>query len=248
MVTQHIVLDMTPGTKPIVNVSQYDTGARTLVFHLRQNRQTFTPPDGCTAIIHGIKPDSTYFSYTVEIDGDTVIADCTEQMTACVGFAECEVRLSNSEGHVGSANFLLNCEKSPMEGAVISDTDIPLFEQLTARAETAAASATASATASAASAADSAASADAAEQSATDAGTSAQGATQAAQDASASAQAAATSETNAENSADRAEQAAGTSGWMQMEINDDGYLIYTRSDVVDIDFSLSNGELIAEVA
>lgn len=240
MVTQHIVLDMTPGTKPIVNVSQYDTGARTLVFHLRQNRQTFTPPEGCTAILHGIKPDSTYFSYAVEIDGDTVVADCTEQMTACVGFAECEVRLSNTEGHVGSANFLLNCEKSPMTGAIISDTDIPVFEQLATRAEQAASSATASATAASESA-------EQAGESATNAGESADRAAREAEAASQAAEEAGASATAAAEWADKAEQAAGTSGWMEMAINAVGHLIYSRSEVVDVDFNLSNGHLIAEV-
>lgn len=215
MVTQHIILDMTPGTKPIVNVSQYDTGARTLVFHLRQARQAFTPPDGCTAIIHGIKPDSTYFSYAAEIDGDTVVADCTEQMTACVGFAECEVRLSNSEGHVGSSNFLLNCEKSPMTGAVISDTEIAAIEQLTDRAETAASSATASATAAAESAEQAGESATTAGESADRAAQEAETASQAAEEAGESALAAAESASSASGSeasargfAEQAEQSA----------------------------------------
>lgn len=215
MVTQHIVLDMTPGTKPIVNVSQYDTGARTLVFHLRQARQTFTPPEGCTAIIHGIKPDSTYFSYAAEIDGDTVVADCTEQMTACVGFAECEVRLSNTEGHVGSANFLLNCEKSPMEGAVISESVIAAAEQLTDRAEQAASSATASATAAEESAEQAGESATNAGESADLAAREAETASRAAEEAGESAVAAADSASSASGSessargfAEQAEQSA----------------------------------------
>lgn len=70
-----------------------------------------------------------------------------------------------------------------------------------------------------------------------------------------SASAAATSEDNAEDSAEEArrykelaEQIAGTAGYMFMEIDDRGRLIYTRTDQVDADFSISRpaGHLILE--
>lgn len=241
MVQQNVILNMTPGpNRPTVNVSQYDTGARVLVFHLRQGGESFTPPDGCTAIIHGIKPDETYFSYTAEIDGDTVIADCTEQMTAVPGFAECEIKITNTEGRVGSCNFRLAVEKSPETGAIISDTDIPVFEQLATRAEQAAATAISAEQGATESAEAAAESASAASTSETNAAASEQAAATSAEEAGESA-------TAAEEWADKAEQAAGTSGWMEMVINAAGHLIYTRSEVVDVDFSLSNGHLIAEV-
>ena len=46
-------------------------------------------------------------------------------------------------------------------------------------------------------------------------------------------------------SADRAEQAANTAGYLDVEIVD-GRLIYTRTDAVDVDFTLNNGRLIME--
>ena len=45
--------------------------------------------------------------------------------------------------------------------------------------------------------------------------------------------------------ADRAEQAANTAGYLDVEIVD-GRLIYTRTDAVDVDFALNNGRLIME--
>lgn len=45
--------------------------------------------------------------------------------------------------------------------------------------------------------------------------------------------------------ADRAEQAASTAGYLDVEIVD-GRLIYTRTDAVDVDFALNNGRLIME--
>lgn len=56
---------------------------------------------------------------------------------------------------------------------------------------------------------------------------------------------AADAEQTAEDAA-RAEQAASTAGYLDVEIVD-GRLIYTRTDAVDVDFALNNGRLIMEV-
>ena len=50
----------------------------------------------------------------------------------------------------------------------------------------------------------------------------------------------------AEESADRAEQAAAEAGFMDVEIDSNGHLIYTRTDAVDVDLKLVNGHLIME--
>lgn len=46
--------------------------------------------------------------------------------------------------------------------------------------------------------------------------------------------------------AERAEQAAANAGYMDVHIDDNGHLIYTRTDAVDIDFELIDGHLIME--
>lgn len=198
MITQYIALNMVPGAShPVVRVSQYDTGARKLVFKLRNGVSVFTAGEGVTAIIHGIKPDSTYWSYVAEISGGTVTVDCTEQMTAVAGVSECEIRLSNAEGHIGSCNFEMFVEKSPATGAVISDSEIAAIETLTDRAEQAASSATSSATAAEESA-------EQAGESATDAGESADRAAREAEIASQVAEEAGESATAAAESASSA--------------------------------------------
>lgn len=50
----------------------------------------------------------------------------------------------------------------------------------------------------------------------------------------------------AEQSAERAEQAANTAGYIDVEIVD-GDLIYKRTDAVDVDFDLIDGDLVMEV-
>ena len=66
-------------------------------------------------------------------------------------------------------------------------------------------------------------------------------------DAANSASDAADSASDAERSAERAEQAAASAGYLDVEIDANGHLIYTRTDAVDVDFELVDGHLIMEV-
>ena len=51
---------------------------------------------------------------------------------------------------------------------------------------------------------------------------------------------------DAARDADRAEQAANTAGYLDVEIDERGHLIYVRTDMVDVDFALVDGHLIME--
>lgn len=84
-----------------------------------------------------------------------------------------------------------------------------------------------------------------AQTSATQASASASQASTSASTASAAATSASASAASAYADAERAEQAASTAGYLDVEIVD-GRLIYTRTDAVDVDFTLNNGRLIME--
>lgn len=152
-------------------------------------------------------------------------------------------------------------EPTPEEQSAITQAIAALQAAVaaTSQSETNAAASAESAAASASAAAQSAEEAAASEETATGAAShAAESATNAAASASASAQSASeakTSEDNAEDSAEEArrykelaEQIAGTAGYMFMEIDDVGRLIYTRTDQVDADFSIARpaGHLILE--
>lgn len=124
-----------------------------------------------------------------------------------------------------------------------------------ANAAASAESAANSASAAAESAEASAKNADTATQAAESAQQDAEGATRSASAAAQSASEAKTSEDNAEDSAaeakryeELAQQIAGRAGFMFFEIDEVGHLIYTRTDQVDADFSISrpDGHLILE--
>lgn len=85
--------------------------------------------------------------------------------------------------------------------------------------------------------------ANSAEASATNAAQSEANAAQSESTASAAATSAAQSASDASRDADRAEQAAGQSGYMFFYIDENGDLRYQRTDNVDVDFYLNDGDL-----
>lgn len=148
LIEQNYNLDLVPSGKPmVVNVSQYDKDSRRLVFNLFNGGVAYAPETGTAAYIMGSKPDQTGFIYGMTVEGTKASVDIYQQMTAVAGNIPCEIRLADTGGAViGSANFTLAVEKAALdEDAVISETDIPVFEDLAAQAAASAAAAAQSA-------------------------------------------------------------------------------------------------------
>ena len=148
MVEQTYRVDMIPNGVPlVVHVSQYDTEARTLIFELYKGDVAYEVPAGAVASIAGTKPDKTAFIYPMSIDGNVVSIDLQQQMAIVAGDVLTEIQITNSSGKIGSANFVIRVERGPIdEDSVISETDLPIFEQLVSDAQTAADTASAAAT------------------------------------------------------------------------------------------------------
>ena len=141
-------LDLVPNGRPlVVNVSQYDQGSRALTFNFFKDNVAFTPPSGYAAHITGTKPDGTGFMYAMTVSGSAATVEVTQQMCAVAGDCPCEIRLIDGNSNVlGTANFTLAVERAAMDDdTVISDSDIPYFEELATQAAASAASAAASA-------------------------------------------------------------------------------------------------------
>lgn len=148
LIEQNYNLDLVPNGKPlVVNVSQYDVNSRRLTFNLFNGGVAYAPETGTAAYIMGSKPDQTGFIYGMTVEGTKASVDIYQQMTAVAGNIPCEIRLADQSGAViGSANFTLAVEKAALdEDAVISETDIPVFENLAAQAAASAAEAATSA-------------------------------------------------------------------------------------------------------
>ena len=124
------------GVRPIIHVSQFDVG-RQFKFNLYDGETAYTMPGGTTAMLNGIKPDKHGFSYddAVSVSGNVATITTTEQMTVVEGSVECEIRFVKDGDDIGTLNFTMIVEKSPINGDTdISETEIPAIIEL-ARAE-----------------------------------------------------------------------------------------------------------------
>lgn len=123
---QTVNLQIIPnGVLPRVNVSQFDVG-RQIQFKLYDGAVAYTIPTGTEVRVDGIKPDKHGFSYDATWSGNTVTVTTTEQMTVLAGDVSCELRLIKNSQNIGTLNFILAVEVSPInEDTDISDTDIP---------------------------------------------------------------------------------------------------------------------------
>lgn len=133
MITQAINLNLIPGqVLPRVNVSQYDSGTRTLRMTLFNGEQIFNVPSGVNGYIQGTKPDRTGFQYaaTVTAGSNIVTIDITQQMTAVKGEVVCELVLANGDDRIATVNFIIYVEPAALaDDTVISETELPLIEQ-----------------------------------------------------------------------------------------------------------------------
>ena len=121
-------VDVQPGVgvPAIFHCSQGDKGTR-IILGLLNNNDTYTIPEGTTAIIRGSRADGTLFTeITADIDTTTEIKfNLTEDITSVAGPVECEaVMTSGTANVIGTANFIIDIEKSPASiGSIIPGTD-----------------------------------------------------------------------------------------------------------------------------
>ena len=134
MINQTYILNMVPGgTPPRIHVSQYDTDSRELVFRLYSgesgNGQAFSIPSDAIVTVEGTKSDRKGFSYFASADGNMVTVTITQQMTAAKGDAISELRITQGESVLGSANFILDVEEAALgEQTDMSETEIATLE------------------------------------------------------------------------------------------------------------------------
>lgn len=130
---QELDLQYAPiGVNPVVHVSQYDVG-RQFKLKIYDGATAYSMPSGTTARIDGLKPDKTAFSYSdaVSVSGNIVTVTTKEQMSVLDGIVLCEIRFSDGVNDIGTLNFKLEVEKSPIDSNIpISDTEIPAIIDL----------------------------------------------------------------------------------------------------------------------
>lgn len=130
---QELVLQSAPiSVRPAVHVSQYDDG-RTFKLLMYDGAGPYTPPAGTVPRIDGIKPDKHGFSYVdaVSMSGNIITVTTNIQMTCITGTVKCEIRFIKEDVNIGSLNFDMIVEESPINDDVdISETVLPAIFEL----------------------------------------------------------------------------------------------------------------------
>lgn len=131
---QNSKLNVVPGgIIPVVNVSQYDV-ERVLTFTLYDGNSPATLASGTTAVIEGTKPDRKGFQYgspTVQLSGNVVTVNTSNQMTCVPGTVECKITLKKSTQVIGTALFFMEVEKAGLADETdISETDLPYIREM----------------------------------------------------------------------------------------------------------------------
>lgn len=138
VITQEYDVDLkATGWYPVVEMSQYDTGSRTIVLTVYDGRE-LVPLDGCVARIDGRRSDGVEFSASCSVStGSRVSFTISQEMTRAAGKHVAELVIIDSAGNtVGTQNFILDVEPASMlRDAAASADDRTLYDQFTCSVE-----------------------------------------------------------------------------------------------------------------
>lgn len=139
MITQTFDLNLIPDQDPVVvHVDQFDIGTGRLVFNLFDGDIPYNPPAASEAHIQGTKPDKKGFMYLVQISGNTITANLTQQMSAVAGRTVANIVVMESEDRIGTFNFFIEVQRSALAPDVdLSESEIAYLEELVEEAKAA---------------------------------------------------------------------------------------------------------------
>lgn len=138
VITQEYNIDLkATGWYPIVEMSQFDTGSRTVVLRVYDGSD-LVPLDGCVARIDGRRSDGVEFSASCTIGANSTVSFVVSQeMTRAAGKHVAELVIIDAQGNTaGTQNFILDVEPASMlRDAAASADDRTLYDQYTASIE-----------------------------------------------------------------------------------------------------------------
>ena len=120
-----INLNLIPtGALPVVHASQYDEG-RTFRANLMDGSTVYTLDGTETLECDVKKPDGNIVTVAVTNTSDSYVEiDTTLQMCACAGESLADLHITKGAQEIGTLNFILAVERSPLEGGIQSDSGI----------------------------------------------------------------------------------------------------------------------------
>ena len=120
-----INLNLIPtGALPVVHASQYDEG-RTFRANLMDGSTVYTLDGTETLECDVKKPDGNIVTVAVTNTSDSYVEiDTTLQMCACAGDSLAELHITKGAQEIGTLNFILAVERSPLEGGIESASEL----------------------------------------------------------------------------------------------------------------------------
>lgn len=113
-----------------VRVSQYDTGWRFVFTVYSSDSSLYFPSTTPSVVLEGRKSDGTVFAVPGSFENGNAIIDCESQITSATGEVICELRISESQKTVGTANFKIIVEEAPLSGYIASEDDFSSMKQI----------------------------------------------------------------------------------------------------------------------
>ena len=112
------------GIKPICHVSQYDKG-RQIRLNLYDGDNRYTLSGTETLELDVKKADGTVYTNEITNTEDNyLIISTAEEMTSAYGENFCNIKITDDTVVIGSLNFILDVEKSPLDDGVTSSSFI----------------------------------------------------------------------------------------------------------------------------
>lgn len=134
VITQNYDIDLkATGEYPVVKMSQFDTGSRTIVFTVYDGHD-LAQIDGMVARVDGTRSDGVEFSSTCTVGtGGKVSFTISQEMTKVSGKHTAELVIFDAEGNpIGTQNFLIEVEAASMSrDSAASADDRALYDQYT---------------------------------------------------------------------------------------------------------------------
>lgn len=125
-----LTLNLIPGgATQVVHASQFDKG-RQFKLITYYGDEPFDPST-YTAEFEAIKPDGNIVQANVTKDSTSVTVTTTEQMCAVEGDTICEIKFTDSDNSIGTANFILRVELDPIFKGTSSKSEGQIYDTLT---------------------------------------------------------------------------------------------------------------------
>lgn len=138
VITQNYDIDLkATGEYPVVKMSQFDTGSRTIVFTVYDGRD-LAQIDGMVARVDGTRSDGVEFSSTCTVGtGGKVSFTISQEMTKVSGKHTAELVIFDADGNpIGTQNFIIEVEAASMSrDSAASADDRTLYDQYTSSIE-----------------------------------------------------------------------------------------------------------------